>query len=165
MTRCARLVIIWHSRTGASQQLVHAMAAACSVFAIELVAVKAQDATAQDVLNADGILFVAPENLASLSGAMKEFFDRCYYDLLDQIAGKAFGIIIAAGSDGMGAVRQLQRIATGLRLRAIAEPVVVLTFAQSKAEIMAPKQLDATQMAPAIELAQTLAAGLAAGIY
>ena len=36
-----------------------------------------QLARARQVLRADGYIFCAPENLASVSGEMKEFFDRC----------------------------------------------------------------------------------------
>ena len=165
MSGAARLLIVWHSRTGATQQVVEAMTDACREFVVDLVAIQAHWAMAQDLLRADAILFACPENLGSMTGAMKEFFDRCYYELLDQLSGKAYGIVIVAGSDGTGALRQLERIATGLRLRAISAPVIIITHAQSKTDVLAPKQLTSAQMNPAIELAQTLAAGLAVGIY
>lgn len=160
-----RLTIVWHSRTGATKQVVETMLEACQTFPIQLKALQAAQARPADLQGSDGFIFACPENLASMSGCMKEFFDRCYYPLLDQLAGKPYGTVIVAGSDGTGALRQLQRIVTGWRLRAVVEPVIVLTHAQRTEEILAHKQLTGAQMSPAIELAQTLAAGLAAGIY
>ncbi|HKP77868.1 MAG TPA: NAD(P)H-dependent oxidoreductase, partial [Phenylobacterium sp.] len=91
----------------------------------------ADEAQADDLLAADGYLFVCPENLAALSGAMKEFFDRNYYPVLGRLNGRPYGALIAAGSDGTGAARQLARICTGWRLKPIAEPLIVGTHAQT----------------------------------
>jgi multimeric flavodoxin WrbA len=161
----ARISIIWHSRTGAVQALVAAMAHAAAEFAVEVRAIQAEHACAADILTSDGVIFAGPENLGALSGMMKEFFDAHYYALLNQVNGKAYACVITAGSDGSGAVRQIERIAIGLRLKKVHEALIVITHAQSAAAIAAPKSLDAMQLAPAITLAQTLAAGLAAGIF
>ncbi len=160
-----RLNIIWHSRTGAAQALVFAMREAASAFAVDARAISASDANAQDLIQADGVIFCGPEYLASLNGVMKDFFDRSYYATLDHCNGKPYAQVIAAGSDGSGAVRQLARIATGLRLRAIADPLIVVVHAQTTEQILAQKLLSPDQLGPAIELAAGFAAGLEAGIY
>jgi multimeric flavodoxin WrbA len=74
------------------------------------------------VLEADGYVFATPENLAAISGLMKDFFDRCYYPALDRISGRPYAALVCAGSDGQNAARQIERIATGWRLRRVAEP-------------------------------------------
>lgn len=125
----------------------------------------AQDAEPADLLAASGYLFVCPENLATMSGAMKEMFDRCYYPLLGAIEGRAYATAIAAGSDGRGAQAQIDRIATGWRLRRVADPVIVNLGAQTPAEILAPKQVAAPDLARCHELGAALAEGLAAGIF
>jgi multimeric flavodoxin WrbA len=125
----------------------------------------APDAQPDDLIAADGYLFVCPENLASMAGAMKEFFDRCYYPCLDRLNGRPYAAMICAGSDGTGAARQLARIATGWRLKAIAEPLIVGVAAQTPDAILAPKTLTAAQLAPCAELGATLAAGLALGVF
>ena len=79
------------------------------------------------------------ENLAALSGLMKDFFDRCYYPVLGRINGRPYGLMICAGSDGTNAARQAMRIATGWRLRAVAEPLIICTHAQTPEAILAPK--------------------------
>ena len=94
-----------------------------------------------DVLAADGLIFASPENLAAMAGLMKDFFDRCYYPALDRVNGRPYGVLVCAGSDGQNAVRQIDRIATGWRLRAVAAPVIVCTRAQTPAAILAPKTI------------------------
>ena len=160
------LLIIWHSRTGATEQMVQAAAdGAAADEGLRVTSLRAEQASAEDVLGADTLLFAAPENLASLSGAMKEFFDRTYYDLLDRCNGKAYASIICAGSDGEGAQRQLDRIAIGLRLRRVAPALIVNTEAQTREAILAPKQLRAEDLNRGQELGALLGAGLALGIF
>jgi NAD(P)H-dependent FMN reductase len=125
----------------------------------------APDADADVVLGADGYLFATPENLASMAGLMKDFFDRIYYAVLDRVNGRPYAALIAAGTDGTGAQRQIQRIATGLRLREVAPPLIVVNGAQTPEAILAPKQVPAPELARARELGQALAAGLASGIF
>jgi multimeric flavodoxin WrbA len=78
-----------------------------------------------------GYLFRTPENLAAMAGLMKDFFDRTYYLALDRISGRPYATLICAGSDGYGynAARQVERIATGWRLKAMADPLIVCTHA------------------------------------
>ena len=125
----------------------------------------AAGAGAEDMLAADGYLFAAPENLGSLAGVMKDFFDRCYYPVLERLNGRPYASMVCAGSDGQGAARQVARIVTGWRLRAVAEPLVVCTRAQSSAAILAPKIIVAEDVARCRELGAALAAGLALGVF
>jgi len=160
------LLIVWHSRTGGARRMAEAAeAGACAETGVTVRRLAAEAAGPQDLLAADGYLFVAPENLASLSGAMKEFFDRTYYPVLDRIQGRPYAAMICAGSDGTGAARQIARIATGWRLRAVAEPVIVCTDAQTPEAILAEKTLTPEALAPCADLGQALAAGLALGVF
>ncbi|MDK2761850.1 MAG: flavodoxin family protein [Sphingopyxis sp.] len=161
MTDAPHLLIVWHSRTGGSEAL--ARAAAEGAGDAKLVA--AADVTPGDLLAAGGYLFVAPENLAALSGAMKEMFDLCYYPCLGRIEGRPYATIICAGSDGENAQRQVDRIATGWRLKRVADPVIVNTAAQTPEAILAPKAIAESRLAEARGLGAALAEGLAAGIF
>ncbi|MFC3595200.1 flavodoxin family protein [Novosphingobium piscinae] len=156
------LLIVWHSRTGAAAALARAAADGAGPAARLIEAGACQ---ADDLLAAQGFLFVAPENLGSLSGAMKELFDRCYYPLLGRVEGRGYATIIAAGSDGSGAQRQLDRIVTGWRLRRIAPPQIALVGAQTAAEILAPKAVTSSQLQAARELGEAMAHGLALGVF
>ncbi|MFO0208972.1 MAG: flavodoxin family protein, partial [Betaproteobacteria bacterium] len=99
-----RLLIVWHSTTGGAAQMARAAHdAARREGGVQVEWLRAAEAQTDDVLAADGYLFCAPEHLASLSGPMKDFFDRCYYPALDRIGGRAYALMVCAGSDGSGA--------------------------------------------------------------
>lgn len=161
-----RLLIVWHSMTGGAALMADAAAqAARDEGGIEVRCKRAVEATAADVLAADGYLFVTPENLASMSGLMKDFFDRIYYAVLDRIHGRPYALLVCAGSDGQGAVRQVQRICTGLRLKEVAPPTIVITHAQTAERILAPKDIAAFDLQHCREVGAALAAGLATGVF
>ncbi len=159
------LLIVYHSRTGGARAMSEAAergARADGEVTVRRLA--AAEATADDLLTADGYIFAAPENLASLSGVMKDFFDRTYYAALDRLQGRPYALMICAGSDGEGAARQTARIATGWRLKPAAEPLIVITGAQTGRAIWAEKTVTPADLARCEDLGATLAAGLALGI-
>lgn len=161
-----RLLIDWHSRTGAARAMAEAAAAAArDEPGVTVDALAAEDGGPSDLLRADGYLFAAPENLGTLSGEMKAFLDRCYYPVLDRLNGRPYAAMIAAGSDGSGAARQLARITLGWRLKPISDPVIVCTHAQTPEAILAAKILREDQLAPCRDLGAALAAGLALGVF
>lgn len=160
MTNTSALLVIWHSRTGASEAMARAVADHPGA---QLV--RAKDVTAQILLEADGYVFVGPENLASLSGEMKEMFDRNYYSVLGRLDGRPFATVIAAGSDGEGAQRQIDRIATGWRLKRVAEPMIIGFSAQTPEEILAMKTPPPKVLHECRNLGQSLIEGLSLGIF
>ena len=160
------LLVVYHSMTGGTRQMAEALcdgAAQESGVAVRLL--HASQAHAADVLAADGLVFATPENLAAMSGQLKDFFDRCYYDVLDQVNGRPYATLVCAGSDGQGAVRQIERIATGWRLRAVAPALVVCTHAQTREAIAAPKHIAPDNLARCQALGEALAGGLALGVF
>lgn len=157
-----RLLILWHSRTGASEALARAAAEGAGAAEWLVPATKAEPAM---LLAAQGYLFCCPENLGSMSGLMKELFDRAYYPLLGRIEGRAYATLIAAGSDGEGAQRQIDRIATGWRLKRVAEPLIVNLGAQTPEAITAPKHVPDDAISRARALGAGLAEGLRLGVF
>ena len=128
------ILIVFHSLTGGTRQMADAGAAAQPDIKVRLL--QAPAAGPADVLNADGYIFATPENLAAMAGVMKDFFDRSYYAALERINGRPYATLICAGSDGQNAARQIERIATGWRLRAIADPIIVCTHAQTEGGVV-----------------------------
>jgi multimeric flavodoxin WrbA len=160
------LLVVYHSMTGGTRQMVAAAARGAGEEAgISLKVLEAASAGPAEVLGADGYLFASPENLAAMAGMMKDFFDRCYYPALDRLNGRPYAMMICAGSDGMSAARQVARIATGWRLKAVAEPLIVYTHAQTPEEILRAKMIGAADLQSCEALGQALAAGLAMGVF
>ncbi len=166
MSASKTLLIVYHSMTGGTRQM--AEAARDGALAEGSVAVRLLHASAagpDDVLSADGYLFATPENLAAISGQLKDFFDRCYYPALDRINGRPYAALICAGSDGSNAARQIARIATGWRLKAVAEALVVCTHAQTTEAILAPKRIGADDLEQCRALGEAMAAGVGLGVF
>lgn len=159
-----RLLIVYHSRTGGSRQMAEAAAGAARD-ELETELKRAEDAGPDDLLNADGYIFCAPENLAAISGVMKDFFDRCYYPVLGRIEARPYALMVCAGSDGANAVRQIARIAQGWRLRQVQEPLIVCTHAQTPEEILAEKTIADAELEKCRDLGMALAAGLSMGVF
>ncbi len=166
MSSMKQLLIVFQSVTGGTRQM--AEAAAEGAAGAEGVATQLLTASAsgpEQLLAADGYLFACPENLAAMAGLMKDFFDRSYYPVLERIEGRPYATLICAGSDGSNAARQIERIATGWRLREIAPPLIVCVHAQTPEEICKPKKIGAAELAQCREIGATIAAGLSLGIY
>jgi multimeric flavodoxin WrbA len=159
------LLILYASMTGASRQLAEAAADGAQGEDVMPRLLRAEDAEAADILTADGVIFAFPERLAAISGTMKAFFDRAYYPCLGKLEGRAYALIVAAGSDGTNAVRQAERILTGWRMKAAAPAHIVLTHAQTMEAILAPKTIADADLSAARDLGAGLAAGLKMGIY
>lgn len=161
-----QLLIVFHTYTGGTLQMARAAAAGGSRESTVKVRLETAAAAGPEMLlEASGYIFATPENLAAMSGMMKDFFDRTYYPVLEKLVGRPYAMLICAGSDGTNAVRQIERIATGWRLKPIADPVIVCTHAQTPEEILKPKQIGAADLARCEEIGATLAAGLDLGIY
>lgn len=160
------LLIVYHSMTGGARQMAEAaQAGAAEEGGVAVRLLHATQAGPDDVLGADGYLFATPENLAAISGQLKDFFDRCYYPALDRINGRPYACLICAGSDGQNAVRQIERIAAGWRLKPVAEPIIVCTHAQTPEAILAPKQIGADDLERCRVFGQAMATGLALGVF
>lgn len=160
------LLVIYHSMTGGARQMAEAACDGASrEAAVEARLLPAPDVQPADVLEADGYLFACPENLAGMSGLMKDFFDRCYYPVLDRVNGRPYAALICAGSDGRNAARQIERIATGWRLKAVAEPLIVCIHAQTPEAILAPKRIGQRDLEACRSLGESLVSGMALGVF
>ena len=113
----------------------------------------ALDATSEDLLWCDAFILGTPENFGYMSGALKYFLDRVFYDCVDKIDGRPYALFVRAGNDGTGAISSITRILAGLSVKEVQEPVLIAG------------DFDAARLAECEELGMTLAAGLEAGIF
>ncbi len=160
----ARLLIVYHSKTGGSRQMAEAAYSAASE-EVTTTLKTAEEAGPQDLLQADGYIFCAPENLAAIAGMMKDFYDRCYYPVLGEIEGHPYAQMVCAGSDGENAARQTARIAQGWRLKEVQSPLIVCTHAQTPKEILSEKLIPEDQLALCRNLGTAMGAGLSMGVF
>lgn len=150
----AKILIVYHSQTGKTQKMAQAVAeGARSIEGVEVMLKKAADATAEDLLTADGLAIGTPENFGYMSGMVKDFFDRTYYSTYEKVLRKPFAVFISAGNDGTGALRAIERIALGYKFKTVFQPVI------AKGEIT--KDI----LAQCVELGATISGGCQMGIY
>jgi multimeric flavodoxin WrbA len=161
------LLIVQYSKTGATRQMAEAVRRGAKRAEPDLMVrlTDAREAGPDDLLAADGFVFATPEMLAGIAGLMKDFFERSYYGALGRIEGRPYALVVCAGSDGANAVRQVERIATGWRLKSIAEPLVVNTHAQTPEAILAPKIVPERDLERGEELGAAFASGLMLGVF
>src|ERR671910_649147 len=77
----ARLLVVHHSPTRSTRALLEAAldgAQDDAIEGVEVVVRPALEATADDVLGADGYLLGSPVNFGYMSGALKHFFDSTF---------------------------------------------------------------------------------------
>ena len=100
-------------------------AAAEATNAVDVVSLGASEANIEDVLAADGYLIGSPETFGSMSGLIKDFFERIYYPAQDRVTGRPYALFVCAGNDGSGAIASMQRIARGLGWKEVQAPLLV----------------------------------------
>jgi len=150
------LLIVFHSQSGSTTRMAEAVirgAQSPDIQGVEVRAKSALDATGEDLLWSDAFIIGTPENFGYMSGAVKYFLDRSYYDCEGKMAGKSFSLFIKAGNDGSGAISSIRRILSGLAVKEVQQPLLMVG------------DFDASRLDECEELGLTLAAGLEAGIY
>lgn len=150
------LLIVAHAPSGNTGLMVQALLDGAREAAEGRLIIRRQSAfntTAQDVLSADAVILFTPENLGYMSGALKDFFDRIYYPVLEQKQGLPCAVVVRAGHDGTGTRRAIDSILTGLRWSQIQEPLICRGVWQEEF------------LEQCRELGQLMAAGLDAGIF
>jgi multimeric flavodoxin WrbA len=149
------LLLVYSSQSGHTETMMRAVREGVAEFTdvVELRILQALSAGIDDLLWAHGLLIGTPENFGYMSGAVKDFLDRTYYPAQGKVNGLPYAIFISAGNDGSGAARAIERIAQGYGWQKVAEPIV------------AKGELGSEALDQCRELGQTLAAGLALGIF
>jgi len=120
-----KILIVYHSQTGNTEKMAQAVAEGARLIEnAEVMLKKAHEASVEDLLAADGLALGTPENFGYMSGMIKDFFDRTYYAAQDKVFRKPYVAFISAGNDGEGALKSVERIALGYKLKKVSEPVI-----------------------------------------
>ena len=156
MNKVKQLLIVAHAPSINTKVLLAATidgAEAPEIADVNVVARSPFDTEPEDVLAADAIILGTTENLGYMSGALKDFFDRTYYPCLEQTQGLPFAFYVRAGHDGTGTTRAIETITTGLRWKAVHDPLILRGAWDPEFENSCR------------ELGMLLAAGLEAGVF
>ncbi len=154
--RVKHLLIVYHTKTGNTGRLANAVlsgATAEDVGEVEVKLRRAREAGPADLLWAHGVLLGTPENFGYMSGAMKDFLDRTFYEVEGKLQPLPCAIFISAGNDGTGALTAIRRIIKGYPLQEVQDPVVAVGTVTED------------HLRRCEELGLALAVGLEAGIY
>lgn len=151
-----RLLIVAHSPSDNTLALRDAVMRGASHEDIDGVDVRVLtpfEAGPDDVRAAHAVILGTTENLGYMSGALKDFFDRTYYPVLEEKQGLPYALYIRAGHDGTGTRRSVETIITGLRWKEVQPPLIF-------------KGAYSTDFVPQCEeLGLAMAAGLEAGVF
>lgn len=156
MVKSKHLLIVYHSQSGTTSAMADAVIKGAKnpdINGVEVQVRDALEASADDLLWADGLLLGTPENFGYMSGAIKYFLDRIYYPCEDKIDGMPYALFVCAGNDGTGAIKSITRILKGLAIKQIQEPVLIVG------------DVDDSQLNECEELGMIMAAGLESGIF
>ena len=151
-----RLLIVAHAPSPNTQRLREAVLEGArdpQIAGIEVEALNPFDTGPEEVKAAQAIVLGTTENLGYMSGALKDFFDRIYYPCLEETQGLPYALYIRAGHDGTGTRRGVETIVTGLRWRAVQEPLICRGA------------FDEAFLGQCRELGTLMAAGLEAGVF
>lgn len=121
----AEILIVYHSQSGNTQRMAEAVAeGARSIEGTTVTLKRAGEATAEDLIAASGVALGTPEYFGTLSGMMKDFFDRTFYPAQEKVFRKPYVVFVSAGNDGSGALNAVERIALGYKFRKVYDPVI-----------------------------------------
>jgi len=149
------LLIVYHTQSGNTGRLAQAVLSGVQeeAEAVECRLLKAAEADLEDLLWCDAVMFGTPENFGYMSGALKDFYDRTFYPAEPYELNRPYALFVSAGNDGTGAVRECDRILLGYPMKKAMDPFI------------ARGQITEEHLSQAKELGQTLACGLAMGIF
>ena len=150
------LLIVYHSKTGNTEQMAQAILRGArhpDITEVDIRYLRAGDAGPDDLLWAHGLLLGTPENFGYMSGAMKDFLDRTFYEVEGKLNPLPYAMFVSAGNDGSGAVRAMERIANGY------------PFVRVQEALICRGEVDDATLSGCEELGMTLAAGIEMGIF
>ena len=94
------LLIVYESRTGNTEAMAKAVQEGILSSGATVRLKKATEATMDDLLHCDAVIFGSPNNFGYMAGTIKEFIDQAYVNLGNKEASKpytAFGCGVAGG--------------------------------------------------------------------
>jgi multimeric flavodoxin WrbA len=156
-----RFLIVYHTQFGGTQQMAEAAHAGAAAIDEVVTRLKhAADAGVDDLASAHALLIATSENFGGMAGIVKDFLERVYYPCEGRLEGRPYTVLVCAGTDGTGAMRDVDRVATGLRLHKVHPGLIYKSGVTAQAQ-----EIPAVILAQCGEIGATIAAGIAAGVF
>jgi multimeric flavodoxin WrbA len=119
-----KILVVHHTVSPALQTMLDGVLQGLALAHVEAVVRPALTCSPVDALEADGFIVGGPVNIGMLAGAVKHFFDQIYYPCLDATVCRPYGVYLHGNDDAAGALRDLDKIVTGLRWKQVSDHVV-----------------------------------------
>lgn len=149
-----RILIVFASQSGGAARMADAVErGALREESVTVRKLHGTQAGVEDLRWCDALVIATPENFGYMAGAIKDFFDRTFYPLEGKVDQLPFALVVRAGNDGTFARDAVLRIARGYRFREVAPP------------ILSVGELQDGELVACEELGQTIAMGLALGVF
>ncbi|GAH61512.1 unnamed protein product [marine sediment metagenome] len=120
----AKLLIIYHSQTGNTEAMAKAVYEGASSAGANVTMKKAADATDDDLVGCDAVVFGTPNYFSYMAGAIKDFFDRTLYTVRGKVDNKPYTAFSSAVGGGSQALDSIDRACNSFRLRKAFEGVI-----------------------------------------
>ncbi len=151
-----KVLVVYHSQTGNTERLARSVArGVAETEGVESIFKRAAEADGHDVKDCAALIVCSPEYFGYMAGRIKDFFDRTYEQLKDDVQSqkKPYAVVISAGNDGSGALTHIERICKGYRFKRVQDPIICKGTVTDEA------------LARCHELGMTIAEGVKIGIF
>ena len=120
----AKLLIIYHSQSGNTEAMAKAVYEGALSPGVTASLKKAAEATSNDLLDCDAVVFGTPNYFSYMAGGMKDFFDRSLHAIQGKVDNKPYTAVSSHGGGGRQALDSIDRICNSLKLKKVFDGVV-----------------------------------------
>ncbi|TDM00352.1 MAG: flavodoxin [Flavobacteriaceae bacterium] len=149
-----KILIVYHSQSGRTLSMAEYVLKGVQTETSEVRFLHAHNATLDDLIWCDGVIFGTPENFGMFSGMIKDFFERTYHKAREMELHKPYCLFVTCRSSGEGAERDISKVTTGIGMKRALAPVIANA-----------NPLETTDFEKAQELGATFAAGVGIQIF
>jgi multimeric flavodoxin WrbA len=112
-----KLLIVYHSRTGNTEVMAKAVYEGAISSGATVSLKKVADATMNDLLDCESVIFGTCNNFNYMAGIMKEYFDQAWLTFGDTTANKSYSAFSSAGSGRRTALDSIDSVCNSFNER------------------------------------------------
>lgn len=120
----AGLLVIYHSQTGNIEAMAKAVNEGALSAGATVTLKKGAEATSDDLLAFDVVVFGSPVYFGYMAGALKDFFDRVFHTVRGKIDDKPYAAFSSRSARGKQALDNIDRVCNSFKLKKAFEGLV-----------------------------------------